>query len=150
MPATSGPLLRRVTLRDAEAMAAAPSIAPTLSRDLGRSEEEDVEGDDADDKPRTLSERLWRATSPHLRAFFSPPTTALLLALIIAVVKPLKALFVQTGYPMPNAPDGKPPLAIILETLSFIGNASVPVGLLSAHTSQPRARIDPLQFSAPH
>ena len=41
----------------------------------------------------------------------------------------------------PTAPDGLPPLAIILDTATFLGNASVPLGLLVLGSALARMRL---------
>jgi len=46
-----------------------------------------------------------------VKTFFRPPTISLIIALIIALVQPLKALFVRIPnyYRIADAPDGLPP-----------------------------------------
>lgn len=41
----------------------------------------------------------------------------------------------------PTAPDGNPPLAILLDTATFIGNGSVPLGLMVLGSTLGRMRI---------
>ncbi|KAK4057082.1 Protein M3 [Microbotryomycetes sp. JL221] len=67
-----------------------------------------------------------------LASLATPPTISLLTALVCALVAKLKALFlvVPDGSFNPTAPDGKPPLAILLDTATFVGAASVPLGLM--------------------
>lgn len=65
-----------------------------------------------------------------LESFLSPNSLAMIISLIIAMSPPLKALFVQTSFKMPNAPDGLPPLSFMIDTTSYVGAASVPIGLL--------------------
>ncbi|KAH8926951.1 auxin efflux carrier [Atractiella rhizophila] len=68
-----------------------------------------------------------------LRSIFTPPTIALLFALIIAFVPTLKALFLHPtsgSSPISSAPDGLPPLSVFLDAATFLGNASVPMGLI--------------------
>ncbi|BFZ64056.1 Protein M3 [Saitoella coloradoensis] len=73
---------------------------------------------------------FWRKALSLLNTFLTPPTISLILSIIIAVIPKLKALFVSgLSEGIKNAPDGQPPLEIILETATFIGNASVPCGL---------------------
>lgn len=72
----------------------------------------------------------------HVRTFlkllFTPPSIAIILGFVISVVQPLKALFVVVpSVHMPAAPDGLPPLTFLLDTTTFIGGASVPLGLIS-------------------
>lgn len=79
----------------------------------------------------------------HVRTFlkllFSPPSIAILLGFAIALIPPLKALFVAVpSVHMPTAPDGLPPLAFFFDTTTFIGGASVPLGLISLGSSLAR------------
>lgn len=62
--------------------------------------------------------------------FLKPNSVSLIIAIIVAMSPPLKALFVKTSFSMPNAPDSEPPLSFIMDTTSYVGNASVPTGLL--------------------
>ncbi|SCV71473.1 BQ2448_3061 [Microbotryum intermedium] len=88
----------------------------------------------------------WVHFCKELRSFvascITPPTISLVFALVCALVKPVKALFVVTSYPFhPTAPDGLPPLAIILDTAVFLGNASVPLGLIVLGSALQRMRL---------
>ncbi|KAK9450297.1 auxin efflux carrier [Limtongia smithiae] len=65
-----------------------------------------------------------------LRNLYQPPAASLIISIIIAVIDPVKALFVSTEYNMRQAPDGLPPLDFFMDFVDFIGNASVPMGLL--------------------
>ena len=65
------------------------------------------------------SNNLMRRIMQPVRAVFSPVTIALIIALPIALVNELKALFIDVtefGGPNLNGPDGKPPLAFIIDT----------------------------------
>lgn len=64
----------------------------------------------------------------NLRA---PNSVALILGIAIAMAPPLKALFVPVEHPhIPTAPDKQPPLSFFMDIVSYIGAASVPLGLL--------------------
>lgn len=104
-----------------------PIVSPTLSRSVS---EERVHGrGDAVQSPG--KRRLKWIGRLVYDALVYPPTSSLLVALVIALVKPLKALFVMIdGYDFPTAPDGQPPLSVILETASFLGAAAVPISLI--------------------
>jgi len=74
--------------------------------------------------------RLWHI----LKVLYDPWLVVIVLAIAIALVDPLKALFLPPSSQFqprfrPVAPDRRPPLAFILDTTTFIGAASVPVGL---------------------
>ncbi|KAF7304414.1 Auxin efflux carrier transmembrane protein [Mycena chlorophos] len=87
--------------------------------------------------------------SPHLRTFlrnlFLPGSIAIISAFIIALVPPLKALFVDdsstANIHIHAAPDGQPPLAFILDTVTFIGAASIPVGLICLGSALARLHV---------
>lgn len=90
-----------------------------------------------------------------LRSFAStlltPASITILLAFLIALIPPLKGLF--TPLPVSNststftnphihpAPDSLPPLSIILDTTTFIGAASVPLGLICLGSALARLEI---------
>jgi hypothetical protein len=63
----------------------------------------------------------------------------------MAVIQPLKALFTHTegwsGTRMPNAPDGKAPLAFILDTTIFLGGMTVPAALVLLGASFARLKV---------
>ena len=70
-----------------------------------------------------------------LKELFTPSPIITVFAIVIALVDPLKALFVSPSSSFkprfqPVAPDGQPPLAFILDTATFVGAASVPIGLI--------------------
>ncbi|TCD62952.1 Protein M3 [Steccherinum ochraceum] len=86
---------------------------------------------------------LYRVLHP-IKAVFHPVTIALLVSLPIALVDPLKALFVditQDGGPNFHGPDGRPPLAFIIDTASFLGNIAVPLALILLGASFARLQI---------
>ncbi|RKP32362.1 auxin efflux carrier [Metschnikowia bicuspidata] len=78
----------------------------------------------------TFSIKATRYIKTMLKSFCSPNSLSMIISLIIAMSPPLKALFVQTSFKMPNAPDGLPPLSFVIDTTSYVGAASVPTGLL--------------------
>jgi predicted permease len=76
---------------------------------------------------RRLMARVWKS---YLSPVFAPPSTALIVGLIVANVPPLKALFVQTDFNMPSAPDDKPPLDFFMDICNFGGNATPVLGMI--------------------
>ncbi|KIM40479.1 hypothetical protein M413DRAFT_445931 [Hebeloma cylindrosporum] len=77
-----------------------------------------------------------------LKALFSPASMAIISAFPIALIPQLKALFVEVpGTYMPSAPDGQPPLAFFLDATSFVGAASVPLGLICLGSSLARLNM---------
>jgi hypothetical protein len=94
----------------------------------------------------THSARLWRKSKKFLYDLLAPSPFTVLISLPIALVDPLKALFVpvsDTFTPSfhPIAPDGDPPLAFILDTATFVGNASVPIGLILLGSALARLNV---------
>jgi predicted permease len=85
-----------------------------------------------------------------LRSLMNPPSLAIVISFIIAVIPPLKALFVPgvPGTHIPSAPDGQPPLALIMKTAQFIGGASVPMGLITLGSALARLSIPRNQWSS--
>ncbi|KIP06170.1 hypothetical protein PHLGIDRAFT_128453 [Phlebiopsis gigantea 11061_1 CR5-6] len=86
---------------------------------------------------------LSRSLRP-LSALLHPVTIAMVISLPIALVQPLKALFVDvssTGGPDWKGPDGKPPLAFIIDTANFLGNIAVPLALVMLGASFARLRV---------
>ncbi|RPD67397.1 auxin efflux carrier [Lentinus tigrinus ALCF2SS1-6] len=80
----------------------------------------------------TFPQKIVRVFRP-LSALITPVTCTLAVALPIALVNPLKALFVDvsaTGGPHFTGPDGRPPLAFLIDTASFLGGINVPLSLI--------------------
>lgn len=77
-----------------------------------------------------------------LKSFFTPPSTAILISFPIALIPKLKALFTPVpGTFIPPAPDGQPPLAFVLDATTFMGAASVPLGLICLGSALARMNI---------
>ncbi|KAG7441091.1 auxin efflux carrier [Guyanagaster necrorhizus] len=90
--------------------------------------------------------RRWKTISPSLRtaveSICMPASLAIIVSLVIALITPVKALFVQVdGYYMPSAPDGDPPLAFIIDFAGFMGAASVPLGLICLGSALARLKV---------
>ncbi|KAI1795059.1 auxin efflux carrier [Ganoderma leucocontextum] len=80
----------------------------------------------------TLPQKIVRVFRP-LGAIVTPVTCALAVSLPIALIQPLKALFVNvsaTGGPNFAGPDGRPPLSFMIDTANFMGGITVPLGLI--------------------
>ncbi|KIJ33030.1 hypothetical protein M422DRAFT_265058 [Sphaerobolus stellatus SS14] len=75
-----------------------------------------------------------------LQVIFTIPTTIILSGFIISVIPALKGLFVLLPS-SPKAPDGQPPLAFILDTATFLGEASVPLGLIGLGSALARLHV---------
>ncbi|KAI5980939.1 auxin efflux carrier [Pisolithus albus] len=87
--------------------------------------------------------RIFRGFCNVVRSASSPPSVSIVISFIISVVPTLKALFVADvpGVNMPPAPDGQPPLAFLLNTATFIGAASVPIGIMTLGSAIARLEI---------
>ncbi|KAF9231740.1 auxin efflux carrier [Melanogaster broomeanus] len=93
--------------------------------------------------PSALRHRLARHAYNLIQTLITPCSISIISGFIIAVAPPLKALFVP-GVPGVNispAPDGQPPLAIIMNTATFIGGASVPLGLITLGSALARLEV---------
>jgi hypothetical protein len=96
----------------------------------------------------SLTRRIISRVLPSLKSLITPPALAIIFAFPIALITPLKALFTPLPpgsgpSPIPNAPDGQPPLAFILDTANFIGAASVPLGLVCLGSALARLKLPP-------
>lgn len=76
-----------------------------------------------------------------LKNFASPNSATLVVSIAIAMLPPLKSLFVPAKFKIPNAPDGQPPLSFVMDLTSYVGAASVPLGLLLLGATISRLRI---------
>ncbi|KZW02682.1 auxin efflux carrier [Exidia glandulosa HHB12029] len=98
-------------------------------------------------------ERVAKITAA-VQALVAPITVAMLIGLIVAVIRPLKSLFVALpNSPTPHAPDGQPALAFIMDTTTFLGGGAVPLGLVClgsalASIKVPRNEWNVLPFGA--
>ena len=74
-------------------------------------------------------------SSHFWKELLKPSPIVIVFAIVIALVDPLKALFLPPSSSFkprfrPVAPDGQPPLAFVLDTATFVGAACVPIGLI--------------------
>ena len=80
-----------------------------------------------------------------LRDLATPVSISILIAIPCGIISPLKALFIPvtgwTGDRVPNAPDGNPPLAFVIETAAFIGSISIPAALILLGASFARLTV---------
>ncbi|KAF8518031.1 auxin efflux carrier [Hysterangium stoloniferum] len=79
-----------------------------------------------------------------LSSTVSPVTVTVVLSIPIALIQPLKALFVDTtriGGPDWKGPDGHPPLFFMIDTASFIGSITVPMALIVLGASFARLKM---------
>ncbi|TCD64242.1 Protein M3 [Steccherinum ochraceum] len=115
------------------------SIGGPLPSQIGQSVQPSLHAD----RRLFRSEIVSRALRP-VRAAMHPVTIALLLSLPIALVNSLKALFVDisdAGGPVYRGPDGRPPLAFVIDTAELLGNIAVPLALILLGASFARLQI---------
>lgn len=76
------------------------------------------------------------------KTLFTPASISIFISFPIALIPQVKALFVEVpSVHMPSAPDGQPPLAFILDIATFMGNASVPLGLICLGSALARLHV---------
>lgn len=83
---------------------------------------------------------FWRNVWEFVKTLNTPPTIAVFISFPIALIPRLKCLFV-TMPSSPHAPDGLAPLAFVLDTATFIGGASVPLGLICLGSALARLSV---------
>ncbi|EMD40327.1 hypothetical protein CERSUDRAFT_91042 [Gelatoporia subvermispora B] len=87
--------------------------------------------------------RVLKALKP-LTVVVTPITLTLSISLPIALIQDLKALFVDVssdGGPAWHGPDGRPPLAFVIDTAQFLGDLAVPLALILLGASFARLRV---------
>ncbi|KAH9852933.1 auxin efflux carrier [Lenzites betulinus] len=79
-----------------------------------------------------------------LNALVKPVTIAIAISLPVALINPLKALFVDIsslGGPSWHGPDGRPPLVFVMDTAQFIDTIAVPLALILLGASFARITV---------
>lgn len=92
-------------------------------------------------KDETTIKKFTRRFLLTIRNFRTPNSMSLIISIGIAMAPPLRALFVKTNFYMPSAPDKKPPLSFVMDFTSYVGAASVPLGLLLLGATIARLKI---------
>ncbi|KAK9896043.1 auxin efflux carrier [Cystobasidium minutum MCA 4210] len=127
--------------RDAE-KGEAPS-SPVSKEEANKKDEDDLSNVEVIEERPKIS--VWRSIWMAIRPMLTPATMGVIFSIPIALVQPLKALFVEvpgwTGMAIRNAPDGKPPLAFFFDFTSFVGGMTVPGGLIILGASFARIKI---------
>jgi hypothetical protein len=87
--------------------------------------------------------RVVTTTLAILRSLITPASLSIIISFIISLVPTLKALFVPgvPGTHIPSAPDGLPRLSFVIDAASFIGAASVPLGLICLGSALARLKV---------
>ncbi|KAG1741689.1 auxin efflux carrier [Suillus lakei] len=78
-----------------------------------------------------------------LSSLLSPVLLSVVVSLIVSRISALKALFIPnvSGTNIPLAPDGQPPLAFIMDTVTLLGAANSPIGLIILGSALARMNI---------
>ena len=92
------------------------------------------------------SHQLLSRSRHFLKEILKPTPVAIVISIVIALVDPLKALFLPPSsnfqpHFRPVAPDGQPPLAFVLDTATFVGAAGVPIGLICLGSALASLRV---------
>lgn len=86
--------------------------------------------------------RIGRRLLAFGRELCAPASLSIIVSFPIALIPPLKGLFVPVQSPhIAFAPDGRPPLSFLFDTATFIGAASVPLGLICLGSALARLEI---------
>ncbi|TFK61582.1 hypothetical protein BDN72DRAFT_828151 [Pluteus cervinus] len=102
--------------------------------------------------PLTRTRRCLLFTWEFFKSMMNAPSISIFISFPIALLPPIKFLFVPPASPsqaiwmgktihIPNAPDGQPPLAFMMDTATFVGSASVPLGLICLGSALARMRL---------
>ncbi|KAI0294208.1 auxin efflux carrier [Russula brevipes] len=94
----------------------------------------------------SFSRSFFRRSRHFSAQLLKPTPIVIVIAIVIALVDPLKALFLAPSANFqprfrPVAPDGLPPLAFVLDTATFVGAACVPLGLVCLGSALARLRV---------
>ncbi|CEP62095.1 putative ATPase ECM3 LALA0_S04e07668g [Lachancea lanzarotensis] len=110
-----------------------------------------VNAQDFKDSGKSLPKWLYKLSPTRYIVFFlknclRPCSIAVILALVVAFVPWLKALFVTTSHTpkLKQAPDAQPALSFLMDFTSYVGAASVPFGLLLLGATLGRLKIGKL------
>lgn len=95
-----------------------------------------------EEPPATTGQRIRAHVVAALKNFRAPNSVSLIVSLAIAMAPPLRALFVEGSFYMPDAPDKKPPLSFMIDLASYVGAASVPLGLLLLGATIARLKVN--------
>ncbi|KAJ4473108.1 auxin efflux carrier [Lentinula aciculospora] len=98
--------------------------------------------------PQRRRKRIVSQLKMAVKSILTPASLSMIISIPIALVPSLKGLFTATSNShIPNAPDGEPPLAFVLDFASFMGAASVPLGLICLGSALARLKIPRSEWS---
>ena len=97
-----------------------PGDATDNSKDVDKNETITTSPEQLEEtQQRAAFDRHVKMITSTVKSMFHPITVSMTVGFIVTFVRPLKALFVAVeNSPIPNAPDGNPPLAFIIDTCS--------------------------------
>ncbi|KAJ6477884.1 auxin efflux carrier transmembrane protein [Mycena vitilis] len=120
-------------------------VSPALTAtavDVADTDDHDLLPTSSISAPISRGLRIRSAVLTFLRNLCIPASISIIGSFVIALAPPLKALFIPVdGVHMAPAPDGQPPLAFVMDAATFIGAASVPMGLVCLGSALARLRI---------
>lgn len=120
---------------------AAPSTIPSPCESCATSSSPTPASSNPPSVRRTMRQRVHGWIAP----FITPASLSLVLGLVVANVRQLKALFVPVlPAVMPNAPDDKPPLDFLMEICSFGGDTVPVIGMVLLGAALSRLSITTL------
>lgn len=132
---------RHVTFSAGDSTAAPTEAGPSRGESPQGSRPNSPTKLSAPSKP-PLRSRVLQVSKTAARSFLLPCSVTIVFSIVISVVTPLKALFTTVANsPIPNAPDNQPPLAFILDCATFVGAASVPLGLICLGSAVARVQL---------
>ncbi|KAI5954088.1 ECM3 [Candida margitis] len=104
---------------------------------------QEEEAEPEPDTPEAEESKFKSFVKKMLQNLRAPTSVSLLTSIAICMAPPLKALFVTSTFSkhIPNAPDKQPPLSFIIDLVSYVGNASVPLGLLLLGATLARLQV---------
>lgn len=134
----------RISLNDVSSPFAPPNPSKLRPSKLEEIQVEDAppESISFQPQPLTRTQILKTRLKTFFRSLLTAPSISIFVSFPIALIPKLKALFIAVdGVNMPSAPDGQPPLAFIMDVATFIGAASVPLGLICLGSALARLKI---------
>lgn len=143
---TRPPSIAGVTEEKLNIASPTPTIAKTdgtLSRPLTPVQE----SAEPPSKHSVRARKALKIMKSMARSFCMPASLAIVISFPIALINPLKALFVEVdGYYMHPAPDGEPPLGVIYDFAEFVGAAAVPLNLICLGSALARLNVPRSQW----
>ncbi len=104
--------------------------------------DDDVFGSNNHKKKRNFVQNIQKSLLFFLANFAKPVGLTVFVALILTMIPWVRALFTNAATAkLPDAPDGNPILSFVMDITSFVGAASVPMGLMQLGSSIARLKL---------